>query len=267
MIDKIVFPPLVSHLTISTPSPLGWTVGRAYDAQLEATGRLGAAAWSDKNGDLNGTWLTLSGGGRLAGTPLTTASLQFTARVEDAAGAPAEKLLTVIINAAPQIVSASLPDASRGESYQYQLEVLNGTPGFVWAEISGSLSETGLTLSSGGLLAGKPSVFGQKELHIRVTDSAGAQDSSVLLLNIAGSCCVGIVGDANNDGAYLPSLGDVSIMIDMLFLSGTPVDCLAEADVNQSGGIDPKVEDVTIGDISMLIDNLFISGTPLPACL
>jgi hypothetical protein len=36
-----------------------------------------------------------------------------------------------------------------------------------------------------------------------------------------------------------------------------------EADANQSGGLDPKPDDITIGDISTLIDYLFITGQPL----
>jgi hypothetical protein len=47
------------------------------------------------------------------------------------------------------------------------------------------------------------------------------------------------------------------------------VNCLAEADVNQSGGLFPTRLDITIGDITLLIDHLFIAGPdnlPLPDC-
>jgi len=74
---------------------------------------------------------------------------------------------------------------------------------------------------------------------------------------------VGRVGDANNSGEDEPTIGDVSALIDALFISGTfegTIDCLAEADINQSGGADPTPDDITIGDISILIDYLFISG-------
>jgi hypothetical protein len=37
------------------------------------------------------------------------------------------------------------------------------------------------------------------------------------------SCCTGIVGDANNDGAYEPTIGDISALIDYLFVSLTPI--------------------------------------------
>lgn len=84
-------------------------------------------------------------------------------------------------------------------------------------------------------------------------------------------CCVGRVGDANGLGGDEPTIGDVSVMIDALFISGNPavIACLAEADTNQSGGSNPLSSDITIGDISILIDYLFITGPSLglPNCL
>ena len=78
-------------------------------------------------------------------------------------------------------------------------------------------------------------------------------------------CCVGRVGDANNSGADEPTIGDVSILIDVLFIGQdwTTVPCLTEADINQSGGADPGRGDITIGDISYLIDYLFITGSSM----
>jgi hypothetical protein len=61
-------------------------------------------------------------------------------------------------------------------------------------------------------------------------------------------------------------------MIDALFVSGVCVkdkglptevriiDCLQEADLNQSGGCNPTCADITIGDISIFIDILFCRG-------
>ncbi len=78
-------------------------------------------------------------------------------------------------------------------------------------------------------------------------------------------CCFDRVGDANGLGGDEPTIGDVSVMIDALFISGNPeiVICLAEGDVNQSGGVAPSSADLTIGDVSVLIDYLFITGPSL----
>jgi hypothetical protein len=60
-------------------------------------------------------------------------------------------------------------------------------------------------------------------------------------------------------------------MIDALFIGEdwSVIPCLPEADINQSGGIDPGPSDITIGDVSYLIDYMFIAGEVigLPDCL
>ncbi len=95
------------------------------------------------------------------------------------------------------------------------------------------------------------------------TDADGIGDACA-------GCCVGRVGDANGSGEDLPTIGDISVMIDAKFITGVciasgpgaNIRCLAEADMNLSGGANPTCDDITIGDISMLIDDLFITGEP-----
>ncbi|MCD6249519.1 MAG: C10 family peptidase [candidate division Zixibacteria bacterium] len=96
--------------------------------------------------------------------------------------------------------------------------------------------------------------------------------SPFLLAVESAGCCLDRVGDANGIGGDEPTIGDVSVMIDAKFITGTCegiLACMAEADVNQSGGSDPICGDITIGDISVLIDYLFITGVTLglPSCL
>ncbi|MCD6248901.1 MAG: hypothetical protein J7J98_01045 [candidate division Zixibacteria bacterium] len=80
-------------------------------------------------------------------------------------------------------------------------------------------------------------------------------------------CCVGRVGDANGSGVDEPTIGDVSVMIDAKFITGSCagiLECLDESDINQSGPPNAATcADVTIGDISILIDYLFITGPSL----
>ncbi len=80
-------------------------------------------------------------------------------------------------------------------------------------------------------------------------------------------CCQGVVGDVNGEGGDEPTIGDISLLIEHLFLSGIELECYPEADVNQSGWLAPDSDDITIGDISTLIDHLFIDGQPLLPCM
>ena len=74
--------------TVSIPSAV---IGSLYSYQCHSMGGTGKKTWSDRDGVLAGTGLTLSGDGLLAGTPITTGVITFVARVTDEAGAWAEK--------------------------------------------------------------------------------------------------------------------------------------------------------------------------------
>jgi hypothetical protein len=54
-------------------------------------------------------------------------------------------------------------------------------------------------------------------------------------------------------------MGDLTIMIDHLFISFEPLCCLGEGDLDATGSAE-------MGDLTRLIDHLFISFEPLPAC-
>jgi len=84
--------------------------------------------------------------------------------------------------------------------------------------------------------------------------------SDITLLNPTG-CCQGMTGNANNDPKNEVTVSDISVIIDFLFVSGTPIPCpeAAHTDGDQSG-------DASVSDISWIIDHLFGSGQPLAPC-
>lgn len=90
-----------------------------------------------------------------------------------------------------------------------------------------------------------------------------APEDGAVVRTITYGCCQGRVGDSNQSGEDEPTISDIAVMIDHLFISNVPLVCYAEADINQSGGDDPLPSDITISDVSMLIDYLFISGPQL----
>lgn len=67
-----------------------------------------------------------------------------------------------------------------------------------------------------------------------------------------GACCEGIRGNADCDPAGTVDLGDLTALVDYLFISFSPLCCEEEANVDGLPGID-------LGDLTALIDYLFIS--------
>ena len=128
--------------------------------------------------------------------------------------------------------------------------------------------ETGVVGDENGLLmmhyAGDEWVNVTESLDIEANNICSQTSAlSTFVVAEVTSCCSNRVGDANMSGGDEPTIGDISAMVEMLFLTGTEVPCLYEADVNQSGGFNPVKDDVTISDISILVDYLFITGSSL----
>ena len=70
-------------VTITTESLPICSLGVAYEVQLEATGGAGVLSWSDRDGSLEGTGLSLSATGLLTGTPILEGDISFVAAVAD----------------------------------------------------------------------------------------------------------------------------------------------------------------------------------------
>jgi hypothetical protein len=171
--------PAAGALQIKTPntatSPPNATVGQPYGENLEASGPGDEAAlyksagqqlyfWSIASGSLP-EGLSLSSNGTIAGTP-TQASQggPFTVEVK-ADGQTAEQPFTIWANAPPVVkgtlqittpsTQASPPNSSVGQPYSFTFAAKGGKGGYKWSIGSGKLP-AGLTLSSGGVVSGKP---------------------------------------------------------------------------------------------------------------
>ncbi len=72
-------------------------------------------------------------------------------------------------------------------------------------------------------------------------------------------CCVGQTGNIDCSAGDGVDIGDLTSLIDNLFISFNPLCCEAEANTDGQGGTD-------IGDLTALIDNLFIGFTPTANC-
>jgi len=75
-------------------------------------------------------------------------------------------------------------------------------------------------------------------------------------------CCLWLTGNIDGDPEETVDLGDLTKLIDYLFISFTEPECIEEANVDG----DPEGL-VDLGDLTALIDYLFISFTPPAECL
>ncbi len=83
---------------------------------------------------------------------------------------------------------------------------------------------------------------------------------------VSEGCCVGeTVGNMDGEPGIV-DMGDLTRLIDLLFISLQPIECVEEGDVDLSGQPEPVGSDIDMGDLTVLIDHLFISLAPLPAC-
>jgi len=185
-VDAIAFPPISTGtpVQIVTPSLPDWTTGIAFSEQLQATGGDGALTWSDKNGSLASTGLTLSSGGLLSGTPTAAGTISFTAQVSDTAEGSDERPYSFTVNAEVGITTSALPPTTAGIAYSQQLAATGGTGTLTWSDKNSDLNGTGLTLNSSGLVSGTPITEGTLSFTARAVDQPGSSDEEIFEITV-----------------------------------------------------------------------------------
>ena len=147
---------------------------------------------------------------------------------------------------------------------------LNAGAGEYLSAGNGSVIKLRFNVSGGGPGIVNPIVFTTwSSFEARLRTYAGdylptARDGGIFY---PAGCCVGTeIGNVDNSPDDVVSLGDLTALIDILFISLDPPACAAEADIDQSGYPSPDNGDISLGDLTALIDHLFISLGDLPPC-
>lgn len=194
-------------LAVAAMSLPAATEGRAYAAQLVATGGDGVYTWSLADGTLP-TGVGLTDGGALTGTPEDAGTFAFTARVTDGAGRMATRPLSLTVERAPTIQTVSLPPADVGVPYTSQLVATGGTGAYNWSLTDGALPD-GLTLTAAGAISGTPTTLGSATFTVQVMDEASRTHTRTLAMAVAeieglasGVAVTGIAGDAESVRYY-----------------------------------------------------------------
>ena len=178
-------------VTITTPPTLSnATVGTAYLQTLAAAGGVQPYTWSPV-GALPAPLaaLSLSAAGTISGTPTAAGTGSFTVTVTDFVGGTNNQKFTLTIVTAPAITTTSLPNGTVAVAYSQTLAATGGTSPYTWAVTSGSLP-SGLSLSTAGAIAGKPSAAGTSSFTVQLTDATGVTASQKLSLTIVASVTI-----------------------------------------------------------------------------
>ena len=96
--------------------------------------------------------------------------------------------ITGVAGTAPAVTTTTLANGTQGTAYSATLAVTGDTP-ITWAVTAGSLP-AGLTLSTGGVLSGTPTVSGLYSFTVEATNGYGSDTQALILTLVAAVAAV-----------------------------------------------------------------------------
>jgi hypothetical protein len=175
----VVINPTIAITTTSLPN---WTAAFAYNKTIATTGGTAPITFVTTGGTLP-PGVSLSSSGVLSGTPTTAGSYSFDVKATEKAGTSSTQSYTVVIQPAVAIVTTALPTWTAGLAFSQTIVASGGTGTLTLSKTAGTLP-AGLTLSSGGVLAGTPTTAGTYTFTVTATDTVGASKSQAYTVTI-----------------------------------------------------------------------------------
>lgn len=180
----------VAPLSVTTSSLSSGKVGKNYSATMRASGGESPYRWSITSGSLPSGLSLNASSGQISGTPRAAGNRTITARVTDDNSRSASKSLKITITADDpppppppaqlSISTSSLPGATVGQNYSATLSAKDGSGSKTWSIANGRLP-SGLNLSAGGRITGKPTATGNQSPTFRVRDSSGSATRQITI--------------------------------------------------------------------------------------
>ncbi len=248
--NGVAFAVTAPAIAIAPATLPGGTRGAAYSQTLTASGGTLPYTYAVTAGALP-AGLTLTSGGILAGTPTASGSFGFTVTATDASAAPGPysgtRAYTISI-AAPTITvaPATLASGTVGTAYNQTVTASGGTAPYGYAVTAGALP-AGLSLTTGGALAGTPTAGGTFNFTITATDAATAP------------------GPYSGARAYTLTIASPAITVNPAALSNGTVGTAYSQTLTVAGGTAPYTYAATGGVLPtglLLSAGGTLSGTP-----
>ncbi len=172
--------------TISGATPNG-TVGTAYSATLTTAGGTGTRTLSLASGSLPAGLTFNAATGAITGTPTQPGTSNLVFRVVDSSDVPytatATRQITIGTASVALTAGGNPPAGVVNTPYQSALQASGGTAPYTWTVTSGTLP-AGLTLSSGGILSGTPTMAGTSTFTAQVQDAAGSRATATFTVPV-----------------------------------------------------------------------------------
>jgi hypothetical protein len=177
----------VRRWEIATDSLKPATVGSAYSSQLKDQGIQSNVTYEVTSGSLPGG-VTLSPSGLISGTPTAVGTSTFTIKgtavsTNPSADGTRVDLKTFTLNVTePLVARVSTRAAEVGVRYVGTLSATGGQGPYTW---SASGLPAGLSLGSGGTIAGTPTTVGSYPAQVTVTDANGNTKATAVTFRVA----------------------------------------------------------------------------------
>ena len=170
-------------LAISTTSLSAGYVGVAYSQALTGTGGKTPYSWSISSGALPAGLSISASTGAISGTPTTGGNGTFTVQLKDANNVMTTKSFTLTVNPALSISTLTLADGYVGTTYSQTLAATGGKTSYTWTKTSGTIP-AGLSLSTAGVISGKPTATGSSSFTVQVKDANSTTATQTLTIVI-----------------------------------------------------------------------------------
>ncbi len=186
----VVNNPSCPTITVSPATIPAGTTGTAYSQTITATGGTGPYTFTVSTGTLP-AGITLTSAGVLSGTPTGTGSFPIT--ITASSGTCSGMLdYTLVVNSptCPTITFnlASLPGGTIALPYNQSITSTGGVSPFTYSITNGSLP-IGISISTGGIISGTPTVEGNNNFTIQVADANDCKNTKDYTINIGNADC------------------------------------------------------------------------------